>query len=315
MDGQESKTAVVCVGGGMRSAHSAGFLYGLGVHLKIERPHVVVGSSGGAGNVMYYAAGQYEVLRAVWTEELSSEKFISFLRFARIMDVDYLVDTVFKKLYPLDRATLRSSKTAYSIATKIAKTGKVRYGTEQDGVDEMELLRASKAIPVLYGKNVALPWGECNDGQFGSTTQDHVDHAIERGARRIVAVDDSHFTLFFLQGVIDAIGGKNIASTLSRNYGEKRELHVPDGVQVLHIEPRELPVFGITGNSGKELKATFEVGVRNALDRREELVGLFKGGGAREERREVTEAPPVRVSQAPKAGAAHLSAERVQPLQ
>src|SRR3989338_10270539 len=99
-------TAIVCSGGGMRSAHGAGFLYALATQLGLTAPDVMVGSSGDAGNVLYFSAGQYESLKRIWTELLSTPKFISPLRFWRVMDINYLVDTVFKEQERLDTDAL-----------------------------------------------------------------------------------------------------------------------------------------------------------------------------------------------------------------
>ena len=90
------KTAIICAGGGMRSAHGGGFLYALGTQLNI-RPDIIVASSGNAGNAIYFCAEQFDDLKNIWLERLSTSKFISFLRPFRVMDIDYLVDEVFKK--------------------------------------------------------------------------------------------------------------------------------------------------------------------------------------------------------------------------
>ena len=50
---KEGKTAIVCLGGGMRSAYGAGFLYVLGKDLALK-PDLVVGSSGDVPNLFYF---------------------------------------------------------------------------------------------------------------------------------------------------------------------------------------------------------------------------------------------------------------------
>src|ERR1700690_2672994 len=109
-------TAIVCSGGGMRSAHGAGFLCALGTMLNITSPDVIVGTSGNAANSFYFIAGQYDFLKAAWTGgNLSTSKFISLLRPTRVIDIDYLIDIVFKKELPLDTEALAHSPIEYYV--------------------------------------------------------------------------------------------------------------------------------------------------------------------------------------------------------
>lgn len=81
----------------MRSAHGGGFLCALAQELGIATPDILVASSGDAGNILYFSAGQYESIKRIWEKLLSTPKFISPWRFWRVMDIDYLIDTVFKE--------------------------------------------------------------------------------------------------------------------------------------------------------------------------------------------------------------------------
>jgi len=70
------KTAIILVGGSMKSAHGAGFLYEFN-ELGVQRPDIMIGTSGNAGNVLYFCAGQAESMRRIWTELLSTRQFVS----------------------------------------------------------------------------------------------------------------------------------------------------------------------------------------------------------------------------------------------
>ncbi|MBC7836809.1 hypothetical protein H7X87_03465, partial [Acetobacteraceae bacterium] len=209
---QANKTAIILMGGGMRSAHGAGFLYALGTKLSLTSPHILVGSSGNAGNMLYFIAGQYDFLRRVWSGILSTPKFISFLRFYRIMDIDYLIDTVFKKILPLNIAAAQASSTEYFIPITDAKTGKTRYVGKDDSTDTFEVLRAAKAIPIIFGKEISLQGKKYIDGEMGPTLSDHVEFALSKGAKNIIVVDNTSAW----RG-ITKLGMEVYALTLSKN--------------------------------------------------------------------------------------------------
>ncbi len=157
----------------MRSAHGGGFLYALGAKLGITAPDIMVGSSGDAANIAYFSTGQYENIKRIWENELSTHRFISPLRFWRLMDIGYLVDTVFRQREPLDVPKLRSSAIRWFVPITDFETGLTRYVSAEDNMDVFEMLRASAAIPILFGKKFSYKAG-CtrmeNSGLCSKTT-------------------------------------------------------------------------------------------------------------------------------------------------
>ena len=238
------KTAIILVGGGMRCAHGSGFLYALATKLHTRAPDIMIGASGDAGNVAYFCAGQSEENRHIWRDLLSTSKFISFWRFSRIMDIDYLIDTVFKQQAPLNTTDLIGSTIQWRIPVTDAETQAVRYVGVEDKLNIFETLRASKAIPFLYRKKVRLGDRFYIDGAYKSTAEQHIAHARSLGAERIVIVQHhaSHF------------------HTSDPNIFTINQTHLPCGVA--------------TRNQTR-LRATFDLGVEDALAHREELRTLL----------------------------------------
>ena len=273
------KTAIIAIGGGMRSAHGAGFLYGLATDLGIVDVDFVVGSSGNSANVLCYASknkNQYEALKRVWTELLSTSKFISYIRFWKILDIDYLVDVVFKCKVAHGLDALASSEIEYYIPVVEVVTGLPRYLAREDNIDVYEILRASNALPFLYGKEITLSGGVFIDGKIGQTVQDHIDFAISKKADRILVVDDSPERTVLRK---IAIWISAYLSTRGLRDAIIRDLHitptriVPDGVKVLYVRPSNLPRW--IGRDKKKLLKTFEIGRSSAYDKEEEIRKLF----------------------------------------
>lgn len=188
------KTAIILAGGGMRSGHGAGFLYAMATQIGITAPDLIIGTSGDAANVAYFAAQQYESMKIVWTEHVTARKFVNPWRFWRVLDIDYLVDTLFKKTEPLDILKLRASSIQWFIPVTDFDTGTTRYIGAKDNLDPFEVLRAAKAIPVLYGKVITLFDHRCIDGEIGSTLEDHIKFAVKMGATRVLVINHSVWT-------------------------------------------------------------------------------------------------------------------------
>lgn len=269
--------AIICSGGGMKSAHGAGFLYALATKMAITTPDIMVGSSGDAGNVLYFSAGQYESMKKIWTEHLSTPKFISPLRFWRIMDIDYLVDTVFKKEEPLNVQELQKTPIHWHIPISDFDTGHTRYVNAQDALDPFEVLRATTSIPLVFGKQIPIARERYIDGELGPTLQDHVTHVLRQGAKKILIINHT-----------------SPWSSLSRAIYEGYAAHIPKGMHdavirdistdvfhmsapeatVIAVAPRHLPAKNLT-RSQKKLRATFARGVADALAIEKELRDLF----------------------------------------
>ena len=264
----------------MRSAHGGGFLYALGTKLGITNVDIVIGSSGDAGSVLYYTTRepeQYEMVKKIWTELLSTPKFISFIRPWKVMDIDYLVDTVFKKLAPLNIESIEKSPIEYYIPITNALTGKTKYVNRKDKVDIFEVLRATKAIPVFFGKKVELPWGEFVDGEMGPTLEDHVLFAAQAGATNILVIDNvaQKTPMRKLLGTLYAhTRPKGLKDAVIRDINTQSVCMTIEGTTLLCVQPKQLPAGTLTRDK-KKLEETFEIGVRDALAMEKELRDLL----------------------------------------
>ena len=260
----------------MGGAHGAGFLYALGKELVIS-PDITVASSGNAGNSFYFATRQYEFLKQSWTELLSTPKFISFARPWRVMNIDYLIDTVFKRQTPLNIEKLLLSRIRSLVPVTNALSGEVKYFSPHE-VDPFELLRATKAIPILFRKKVMLHGKEYLDGEMGPTLEDHIARAHSEGATRILVIDDSS-----KHGKVGALAMRVFAHLSPQGLREalRRDLSVhsvcvtsPDA-SILCVKPEHLAVGVATRNRTKLLQG-FMQGETEALALEPELRTLFE---------------------------------------
>ncbi len=274
----QNKTAIICIGGGMRSAHGAGFLYALASKLGITDPDIIIGTSGNAGNVLYYTSHQYDSAVHVWCGGmLSTWRMISFLRPWKVINIDYLVDTVFKQKEPLDVAALKASRTEWFVPATEIETGKVRYFSKHDTLDVFELLRVAKAIPIFYGRRLRLLGKIYFDGELGPTVEDHVNFAIEQGANRIVLVNDnspkgalSTIELHFYA----ALQSEHLREAIVRDTDQGALCITSTKATILCVAAEKLPLSIFTRNKKKLINA-FDAGIQHALAMEQELRTLF----------------------------------------
>lgn len=264
-------------GGGARSTHGGGFLYALATELGITSPHVMIGSSGDAGNVLYYCAGQYDSARRVFLDLLCSRKFISLIRFWRILNVDYLIDTIFKKLEPLDISRVLASPIEWYIPVTDYETGIPRYLSAKDGLDPFEILRATSAVPIFYGKKVPLLGKRYIDGEVGPTLEDHVKKARELGVTRLLLVQHTappHLMKRLIYQTYALSTSHALRDAIMRDlHSDGVHIEFPD-MKMIVLSPQNLPIRTMA-NSKKKLQATFERGVQDALALKDELRTLF----------------------------------------
>lgn len=183
----ERGVCVVAPGGGIRTAYNAGVMraihecWGLG---SVDR---VVALSGSALNWTYAASGQVECFEPFWIELIASKKFIRPFRHPTgrgVMDIDFLVDEMVKRRYPLDLEALKRSPMRMDVGVTHAVTAQATWFGVHDGLDFREVIRATCAPPYVFGKHVQLNGQPYCDGGVASPT------GIERvsGENRVLVV-------------------------------------------------------------------------------------------------------------------------------
>jgi len=158
------------------------------------RPHIdlVVGSSAGAMNGCYFLAGQAHPGVGIYVDHLTGSvlprRFVSPARVHKIMDIDWLVDVVLRAEVKLDVAALRSAPARMLMTCSDLRTGEpVLF--DQQSPDLFEVLRASAALPVLYGRRPKVAGTRYADG--GLTAPVPVAQAVAAGATDILILSPS----------------------------------------------------------------------------------------------------------------------------
>ena len=173
---QQNNTGKYCLAvqsGGMTAAYHVGIIQGLKKRFGFGQLHRVVGSSGAIATYAYLASGQENRAQECWERLVQSGNLVRFKTHPLgkgIMNIDYLVDSLMKKIILLDVPALLASPIELGMCVSDASTGNARLFTQRQGYDIFEILRASSAIPYFYGKKVAIDGRDYYDGEIGSVT-------------------------------------------------------------------------------------------------------------------------------------------------
>jgi predicted patatin/cPLA2 family phospholipase len=254
--------ALVVSGGGMRCAYSAGAVYALAKKYKIHDFHIVIGGSGCTGTLSYYMSEQYESIKNIWKNLLCTKRFIDMFRISKIIDVDYLIDNIFKKQDVLNELKIYSSKTLYLISSTNYKTGKVEYFSNRDKINVFDAMRASMAMPVIYGKIINLKGKEYCDTPNSNSVETNIKRAIELGANKILVIDNGNldyptklgFKLWLLSRKINF--RKNYYNELKKI----KNIILPKYVRLFYLKPNKKFGMGLLDNKKGRLTKIFDIG-------------------------------------------------------
>ena len=148
----KARGALVLEGGGLRGNYTAGVLRFL-MARALYFPYVI-GVSIGACNGSNYVSRQMERNRIVNTRFVGDPRFMSYRRLMRgggFFGMDFIFDTLPRRLVPFDFGAFRSSDQRFVITTTDCETGEaVYYEKEQlDDAALLAVLQAGCSLPFL----------------------------------------------------------------------------------------------------------------------------------------------------------------------
>lgn len=251
----------------MRCAYSAGALVALAEQVRLVEPDILIAASGSAGSSAYYLSKQYDKGKKIWLSELTNPKFISFDRF-HIIDIDYLIDEVFRAHNPFDLSALHANRTQWMLPLTRTRDGETVWVEPPRDERVYEYLRAAKAIPFVYGKPVSIDNEEYLDGEFGCRTEDYVHKAAHEGAERILVIESNPGTDFqverrafarLLLAEAQSRGHAGIVAAAERGLSH-RVSPISKDVQVITIAPSQKLDIGPVTHDSFDLREAFNLG-------------------------------------------------------
>jgi predicted patatin/cPLA2 family phospholipase len=279
-------TCIVAEGGGLRASYVVGVVKALIEKFHITSVDIAVATSGSAGTLAYYVARQFDSIINIWTNLLSTWKFLSFrnVLFGNpVLNIDYLIDVVFKQQDRLNVESLKCQPTELFIPVTNYRTGEAKYFSNYDDVDIFEVLRAAKAAEISYGRPVNIAGQEYVDGALSAPIG--ITKAIDAGATDIIVISPNPKGFIRSRSILErfttGLFARGFPKSLRQTIEEhpetynaildiiKREIEIKERHVVL-IQPESKIATGTLGNSRGNLMLTIERGYADAC-RYEEL--------------------------------------------
>lgn len=277
-----NKLAIIVPGQGMACSWAGGVLTALAKEHNLKEPDIAFASSGSAGVTSYYIAGQYDSILRIYTNFLSTKDFVNFKRIRKIIDIDYLIDTVFKKLELLDDKKIYSAKTEYLISATNFKTGEIDYLSNKKGVDIFEAMRATKAMPIMFGKRVEINGNLYCDTIMSSLKNLNILKAIEMGATHIIVIDSNNYSkrgrpIF---NVWKFFRSKKFKKNYKIFWEKAKEKIEYGGIKMITIKPEKKLMVGTWSFSENLLKEAVDLGYKDCKNNKElkEFLKNFNNG-------------------------------------
>lgn len=181
------RLALVIEGGAMRGVVSGAAAVALARLGLTDVFDDVYATSAGVMNGAYFLSGQPDIGLSIYHEDLADHRFFNWLRFWKVMDVDYVFDQVVVKTKPLQVEPLRASPTRFHVAVMDVADGATHLLDASHGqVSTLACLKAATAIPVLYNRSVKV-----SDRRFidaGMKVPFPIESAIAQGCTHIVTL-------------------------------------------------------------------------------------------------------------------------------
>ena len=265
------KTAIIASGGGMTCSYSVGAILALVDKFKLKKPDIVIGCSGSAGPLAYYVAQQYNSIRKI-SKFISTKKLINYLRVWKILNIDYLIDDIFKKIEPLNIKKLKASKIQFLISVTNYNTGELEYFSNKDDINLFEVLRATKAMPIAYNKAISLNNKKYCDTHISTSIMLNALKAIELGAKKLIILDNRQTNKTMDKGFKFWLCLRNkIFRKNYKNYMTKiKQFEIPKDIEVIYIKPKEKLRVSALSNNKHLMTETIDLGY-DEIYQREDL--------------------------------------------
>lgn len=151
----------------MRGVYTAGTLLALHLLNLTEAFDDLFGTSAGAVNGAHFLSGVGHAKVCTYYRWLNKGKFINLLRINKVIDVDYFADEVLTRLERVEIERVQEARTELWVAVLNEQTAEVELrNPRRENIPLLRVLKASVAIPVLYGRTIALGNAHYMDAGF-----------------------------------------------------------------------------------------------------------------------------------------------------
>ena len=300
------KIVIVCGDGAIRGGYVAGVFFAL----KKYCPKIwnlvtdFTASSSSVGGLFYEEGFKDENPgKKLWTQDFADPNFINlsnFFKGGKVYDIDYLVDTIFKKNNPCDISLIHKSKYGYYFPLIDYDSGntvifnnrgltKKQTGVEYSLIEPKQIyeyIRAATAVPILYDSTVQI--GKRRFIDAGIRMPYFINEHLFKNHKKIIISTNNPFkssdglACRFSGDLFQYLGplvGAHLKSGYYEEIAKKSEKfqELKDSINytkksqnTFYVYPKE-KLGGIFDNSEETLKKNFEQGEKDLIEQIEQL--------------------------------------------
>ena len=266
------KTGLVLEGGGFRGIYTAGVLDVFLEHgISFDG---VIGVSAGTAHGCSYLSGQKGRSIDYYTKYCDDPRFVSFKNFIKtgnIVGVQFTYHDLPEKLVPYDFEAFKAQKSEFYVTVSNLESGKAEYIKINDMLTEIDYLRASASLP-YFSRIVELNNKKYLDG--GCCDGIPIKAFREMGYKKNVVVLTRHdgFAKKKEHGLFARLKYRkypkfvNALLQLHERYNKTLEYirELEKSGEVFVIRPSEELKIGRTEHDVGKVRATYEIGIRDA---------------------------------------------------
>jgi len=269
----DNKLAIIMSGGGMKASFNAGVLLALLEKYKITDPYLLICSSGSAGTGAYYVSRQYDSIKSIWEKILPSKTILNQWRLWKILDIDYLIDEVFKKQNPLDEEKVYQSKINFLISSFNQETGQIMYFDNHNNMNVFESMRASKAIPMIYKlvPSVKVKQSLYFDPVISFRADIHLKKAVEFGANKIIMISNTPPNGYLFENICFRIWllFQKCRKPYNKTEKELFNYKISQNIKTLKISPKKKLTIGFIDNDKELIQAAIKQAYQETMTNKE----------------------------------------------
>jgi len=279
------KTGLVLEGGGFRGIYSAGILdYFL--EKGINFPYVIGVSMGACNGTNYVSKQKGRNLRVPYNY-IKDKRYISFYNLlfkGGLFGMDFVFGEIPKELDLFDWKAYQESDQRFVIVATDCLTGEPEYFEKGEMDDLLQVLKASSSLPFI-AQMINIDGNNYLDG--GMSDSIPVKRALEDGNEKLVVIltrpegyEKKPSGMGFLArikygrypGLMDCIENRYKEYNETLNYLKRLEVQGKAFV----IRPGEDLDMGRVERNRDKLKATYDLGYRDAADLEDKLMEFLK---------------------------------------
>ena len=151
------------------------------------------------------------------------------------------------------------------------ETGKIEYFSNKNRDNIFEALRATKAMPILFNKEVGIKGKKYCDSHVSISTTLNALKAIELGADKLIIITNNapNFINELFLSIWFKFRNKQFKENYLKSLEKIKEIKIPTNILVIYLQPKNKLKITMLNNNQEILKKTLLQGFNETCSNKE----------------------------------------------